>query len=65
MLNITSLIESKTNDKLQQECELYQMALRIAQRYGRNLAEKKERPPSLNLGPIINGNVINKVLNQP
>ena len=26
-----------------------------------NLAEKKERPPSLNLGPIINGNVINKV----
>jgi len=25
-----------------------------------NLAEKKERPPSLNLGPIINGNVINK-----
>ena len=28
-----------------------------------NLAEKKERPPSLNLGPIINGNVINKVPN--
>ena len=26
-----------------------------------SLPEKKERPPSLNLGPIINGNVINKV----
>merc|ERR1719350_2518798 len=25
-----------------------------------SLPEKKERPPSLNLGPIINGNVINK-----
>ena len=27
-----------------------------------NLAEKKERPPSLNLGPLSNGNVINKVI---
>ena len=33
ILNIATLIESKAEDKLQQECELYQLALGIAQRY--------------------------------
>lgn len=34
ILNISMLIENKSEDKMQQECELHQMAVRIAQRYG-------------------------------
>jgi len=33
ILNIASLVENKTDDKLQHECELYQLAESIAQRY--------------------------------
>lgn len=42
MLSIISLIESNANEELQQECELYLMALRLAQRYGRCLPDKKD-----------------------
>jgi AraC-like DNA-binding protein len=42
ILNITWLIESQGNNKLHQECELYQMALRIAQRYGECSASRQE-----------------------
>ena len=34
ILNLSMLIENKSEDKMQQECELHQMAVRIAQRYG-------------------------------
>lgn len=43
ILNMALLIENKTNDKLQQECELYQVALSIAQRYGEYSPEHKRR----------------------
>ncbi|OUS28114.1 AraC family transcriptional regulator ['Osedax' symbiont bacterium Rs2_46_30_T18] len=42
ILNIASLVENKTEDKMQQECELHQMAVRIAQRYGHQCADRKD-----------------------
>jgi AraC-like DNA-binding protein len=43
ILNIVLLIENKTENKLQLECELYQMAKRIVQRYGEYSPDRKER----------------------
>jgi AraC-like DNA-binding protein len=43
ILNIALLIENKAKDKLQQECELYQMAERIAQQYGEYSPQHKGR----------------------
>ncbi|EPJ48211.1 MAG: transcriptional regulator, AraC/XylS family protein [Osedax symbiont Rs2] len=41
ILNIALLVENNTEDKLQQECELHQMAERIAQRYGEDSVDSK------------------------
>ncbi len=43
ILNMALLIEFKADDKLQQECGLYQMALRIAHLYGECSYERKVR----------------------
>jgi len=43
ILNMAVLIENKTGNKLQQECELYQMASCIAQRYGEHRSQQKTR----------------------
>jgi len=43
ILNMALLIENNTTDKLYQECELYQMAARIAQRYGKCSLKPKTR----------------------
>lgn len=43
ILNMALLIGSQTENKLQQECELYQMAVRIAQRYGDVTPDRKGR----------------------
>lgn len=43
ILNMALLIENKAEDKLQQECELYQIAARIAQRYGEYSPDRKTR----------------------
>ena len=41
ILNMALLIENKAADKLQQECEFYQMAMHIAQRYGECRSNRK------------------------
>ena len=43
ILNIALLVENNSEDKLQQECELHQMAVRIAQRYGEDSVDPKGR----------------------
>lgn len=42
ILNMALLIESKAESELQQECEFYQMAVRIAQLYGKCSPERKK-----------------------
>lgn len=43
ILKMALLIENKAEDKLQQECELYRMAERIAKLYGQPSPERKQR----------------------
>ncbi|WP_415899667.1 AraC family ligand binding domain-containing protein [Neptuniibacter sp. QD48_11] len=43
ILHLVQLIENRSEDKLRQECELYQMATRIAQLYGECQADQKAR----------------------
>lgn len=61
ILNITRLIESQNDNKLHQECELYQIALRISQRYGECPTSNKGRkadPLLLRTRDFIHDNIL-------
>lgn len=61
ILNITCLIESRNDNKLHQECELYQIALRISQRYGECSTSNKGRkadPLLLQARDFIHDNIL-------